>query len=360
MSETVQCDALVLGAGVVGLAAAAQLSKSTPHLVVLEAHEGFGRETSSRNSEVIHSGIYYPADSLKTTLCLRGRSLLYSFCERYAVTFRKCGKSVQAAQASELPRLEQIFQHARTLGVASERVAAGEIFFPESGIVNSHEFLAALEARAVEQGALLLYRHRVTGVRRKGANWELNVETPAGPLIVVAEQVVNAMGLAAAHWSNEALTTSHFEHRFCRGRYFQLSHRYRDRFSHLVYPIPEADGLGVHVTIDTGGFARLGPDVEWCSNSDLNRILAHYQCDWETLRPRFLEAGQRLIPDLSAGDLTPGTVGIRPKLFIDGKPHPDFLLENHDGWIHCLGIESPGLTAALAIGEKVAQLAERE
>ncbi len=364
MAEKLQSDRVILGAGVIGLAIAARLGDA--QTFVLEAHEGFGRETSSRNSEVIHSGIHYPPDSWKTRLCLEGQNQLYAFCETRGVPHRQCGKLILGAP-EESDRLEAIATRAQALDVPFERWNASQVhraepsltatdalYFPRSGIVDSHAFMGALEAIALRRETVLAYRHRVENITRIGSEFELSVETPNGKIEIRTPVVINAAGLAAAHWSNTALGTSRYEHRFCRGRYFNLSGKYRHRFQGLVYPVPQKDGLGVHATVDLDGYARLGPDVDWCTDSHLENLPAHYRCDWDAIKEAFALSAKRLVPEIQSADLQPGTIGIRPKLFQGGKATPDFLVEAHGGWVHCLGIESPGLTSALAIADRVA------
>jgi len=368
MPETIQTECLVIGAGVIGLAVAARLAERYD-VILLEAHTKFGQETSSRNSEVIHSGIYYPPGSLKTDLCVRGREMLYAFCTGARVPYRQSGKFVIATEKKDREVLARIEKHAAALEISCSRVSGETIrleeplvaateglFFPESGIVDSHALMAALERKAMASGASFAYRHRVVRAEKNAGGWLVEWESPEGKGAAQANSVVNAAGLAAAELSNQFLGTDRFEHRYCRGRYFGLSAKYRDRFRHLVYPVPEAHGLGVHVTLDMAGLARLGPDVDWCKNSLYVDRAQNYECDWEKLRPAFLAAARRYLPSLDDTDLQPGLIGIRPKLFIDGEPHPDFLIENDRGYIHCLGMESPGLTAALAVAERVEEL----
>ncbi len=368
MAEAISTEVVIIGAGVIGLSIAERLAKHH-EVILLEANEKFGQETSSRNSEVIHSGIYYPPDSRKTALCLRGRKLLYDFCAQAKVPYRKCGKLLVGTASDQTAYIEKLAAHCQILEVPFERYSkktiqekepnleVGEgLFFPESGIVDSHQLMAALERRAIQAGAQLAYRHSLTQIACEGNDWVVQWETAEGKGTARAGRVINAAGLAAARWSNQALGTTKYSHRFCRGKYFHLKSNYRNKFSHLVYPVPEKDGLGVHVTLDLSGDVRLGPDVEWCGNSSFEERSQWYECDWEKSRGSFLKAAQRLCPQLRAEDLTPGLIGIRPKLFLNGEPRPDFLIENHDGYIHCLGIESPGLTAALAIAEQVGEI----
>lgn len=357
------CDRVVVGAGVIGLAIAEQLAD--PGLVVLEAHPSFGMETSSRNSEVIHSGIHYPKDSLKTKFCLSGREKLIAFAQAHEIPYRLCGKATVAVSPEEQAYLADLAAHADALGVAFEHWSAtrlkqeepeiealSALFFPGSGIVDSHALMAVLERKAQEKGALLAYRHRVQAVEKCRAGWRLRVQTPSGLLEVEARQVVNAAGLAAAYLSNLARRNRKYAHRFCRGRYLQMSGA--SPFRHLVYPVPQKDGLGIHITLDLGGQARLGPDTDWCLSQAIEDLPAQYDCDWDALIPAFAEAVRRYYPRLSSSTLSPGLIGIRPKLFVNGMAHPDFVLESSENWVDCLGMESPGLTASLALAEEAA------
>lgn len=371
--EKIETDGLVIGAGVIGLACAEQLSKTVRSgtCILLDSHPGFGRETSSRNSEVIHSGVYYPLDSKKTAWCIRGRKLLYEFCEKHHVPYAKTGKFLVACRPEEQSYLHQRAEHCKQLGVPNEFASAAQIrvkepwikaesalVLPQSGIVDSHVLMATLEKLFTEHGGMLAYRHRVEGIQFEKDRWILKVITPQGSLLISTPLVVNAAGLGAPELSNQAINIQKYEHRFCRGRYFTLSAKYQNKFNHLIYPIPPKDGLGIHVTVDLDGFPRIGPDVEWNPGyrySDMEKL---YDCDWETLKEPFVKAVNRYCPSVTTADLTPGLIGIRPKLFLDGAICPDFLVENHMGFIHCLGVESPGLTACLAIAEEVTKLAQ--
>lgn len=362
----VECEQLVIGAGVIGLSIAARTGSTGT--LLLESHSGFGRETSSRNSEVIHSGIHYPADARKTKLCIEGRARLTAFAQTHGVPWRRCGKLTVATEPAERLTLERLAEHSARLGVPVEfwdgaRVAQAEpslrvheaLHFPESGILDTHACMAVLERQARERGVSLAYRHRVISAQSVSGRWELEVESPQGALRVRADRVVNAAGLGAAELSNQALNTTRYEHRFCRGRYFRLSPRFHGRFGRLIYPVPNRDGLGVHLTIDLAQSVRLGPDTDWLPLGP-DALAGTYDCDWEALRERFLIAGQRYCPELTPADLSPDQIGVRPKLFLDGQAHPDFLIENQRGWVHCLGMESPGWTACLAVAETVAGL----
>lgn len=358
-------DLLIVGGGVIGLAVAAGVPEGSSAILV-ERHSRFGQESSSRNSEVVHSGIHYPPDSLKTRLCLRGRDLLYEFCVNHGVGVEKTGKIVVACDTAELSRLEEIARHSRALGVPVDELTAsqvtrlepdvraeGGLHFQESGIVDSHELMLALEARAQGRGVMLAYGHRVIGVERAQGAWSVRVQAPGEEIAIRARRVVNAAGLKAAELHALVTGDPRYSHRYCRGRYLVLSRRFAGIFHRLVYPVPPKDGLGVHVTRDLAGNARLGPDVEWLSETRADALDPWYDCDWEALKPSFLAAAGRYLRDLQPGDLGAGLVGIRPKLFSSGTAVGDFLLVASDGWVHCLGIESPGLTSCLAIADEV-------
>lgn len=366
--ERIQTDILVIGAGVIGLSVAAKLSQKAA-LILVESFPQFGRETSSRNSEVVHSGIYYPVGSLKTQACIEGRRRLYEFCEQFGVPFAKVGKFVVSTQPEEDAYLEKLAKHCQQVDVPVTRELGSvvmqqepliqvreAVFLPETGIVNSHALMAVFERQIVEQDGLVAYRHRVRKVHRDGNSWITQIQTPEGELEIQSEWVINAAGLAAAELSNAALQEQKYEHRFCRGRYFSLSQKYQNQFKSLIYPVPPKDGLGIHVTVDLDGFARLGPDVDWClETKNYAEIETLYDCDWNTLQPVFTQAVRRYCPQVESKDLSPALIGVRPKLFIDGKAQPDFLIENLGGFIHCLGIESPGLTSSLALAEHLSR-----
>lgn len=360
--QTVDTETVIIGAGVLGLAVAAELGGET---ILVERHPSFGNETSSRNSEVVHSGIYYPADSEKTRACLEGRRLLYEFCARHGVDAPKVGKFVVSTAESEDAYLEKLASHARAVGVPCEWRECDEplievrraLFFPETGIVDSHRMMAALEGVAASRGCLIAYRHRLVGVEPVSGAWALTAETPDGLIRLVARRVVNCGGLAAARLAKLADPGSPYEHRYCRGRYFQLSGKFHGKFRRLVYPVPPKDGLGVHVTIDTAGAARLGPDVDWSALAD-DTDPALYDCAWDALVPSFVDAARRYLPSVRAEDLAPGFIGVRAKLFRDGVASPDFLVRQNEVaragiWIDSLGIESPGLTSSLSLARGI-------
>ncbi len=367
-TETVQTEVVVLGAGVIGLAVSATLSKHH-ELLLMESHARSGQETSSRNSCVIHSGIYYPRGSRKTDWCIAGRTLLYEYCEKNRVHYRKCGKAVVSTSAEDDVYLEKLESHSRSLNVPCEWRTKSQLekdvsflsvrkalFFPETGIIEVHDLLDRCEQQTTSQNGQLLYKYSLKDIGREKHGWQLTFDSPAGTCLVSAKFVVNATGLAAAEWSNRALGVTRYEHRYCRGRYFLLGKRHQNTWPYLVYPTPEQHGAGVHVTLDLEGNCRLGPDVDWCSSSKFSEHEKWYDCDWSSILPAFASRVRHYAPSIQDAELSPGFIGIRPKLFVDGKAHTDFLVENHDGFVHCLGIESPGLTACLAIADEVRKI----
>ncbi len=362
MSSSVECDVLVIGAGVIGLACATRAAERGRQTILIEANAHFGEETSSRNSEVIHSGIYYGTNTNKTRWCVEGRSLLYAYCEKKGISHSRLGKMVVSVNEQETAYLQTLADHCRSLAVPHVFLSKTEaekrepllavreaLFFPETGIVDSHQLMAALERDFLSANGMVAYQHRLLNTERRGDTWEVSVQSPAGMLVIRTPRLINAAGLYAARLANQILDTHRFEHRYCRGRYFTLGASYRRKFQHLVYPVPQEHGLGVHVTLDTDGMVRLGPDVDWIEKLDQST----YTCDWNALSPHFARAAQSYFPSLQESALSPGQIGVRPKLYVDGDAHKDFWLETASGSTHCLGIESPGLTAALAIAQHI-------
>ncbi len=372
--DTWDTDLVVVGAGVVGLAVAQAVLAERPGLsaLVLERHAKFGFETSSHNSEVIHAGIYYKGLPLKARHCRDGRELLYDFCQRRGIPHQNTGKFILATTAEQLPALEAIRAAAAENGVALQDADAAKcrdltgnpqiyagLWSPTTGIVNSHELMRTLEADISNAGAHLLYSHAYAGIESQGADGTLlRVKGPGGETTLIrARAVINAGGLAAARIAND-FGLAGLEIRACRGRYFKLSSRWRKRFAQLIYPVPDPrGGLGVHLTFDLAGDARLGPDVRWAEGEADDHV--HYRFEdgggLEILQNSFLEAGRKLFPDLQPGELAPDYVGVRPKLFVNGEAFKDFSIRQGSGasW-HLLGVESPGLTSSLSLAKDLA------
>ncbi|MGQ0677166.1 MAG: NAD(P)/FAD-dependent oxidoreductase [Rhodospirillales bacterium] len=367
MTETVECA--VIGAGVVGLAVARALALRGREVVVLDAAEGIGTQTSSRNSEVIHAGIYYPTGSLKALLCVAGRRALYAYCADRGVPYRDCGKLIVACAEDEKPGLEKLKAQAMANGVGdlewleprevSKLEPAvrsfGALLSPSTGIVDSHAFMLSLQGEAEAHGAMIAFLSPVLGGRVAGDGVELEVGG-AQATRLECRAVVNSAGNDApvVAGSLQGFPAQAVPRRyFCKGNYFTLT-GVRAPFSRLIYPAPEKAGLGVHVTLDMGGQAKFGPDVEWVDdpgNLDVDPKRAE----------RFYAAIRRYWPGLPDGALSPGYAGMRPKLQAPGEPAQDFAIQGPrehgvKGLVNLYGIESPGLTASLAIADRVAEL----
>ena len=350
---------VVIGAGVIGLAAARALAMAGRDVVVLERHDVIGSETSSRNSEVIHAGIYYATGTVKAEMCVRGKKMLYEYCRSHGVAHERVGKIIVATTEDQFDDLRGYQEQARANGVgelrwltqheieALEPAVSGMagVYSDTTGIIDSHGFMLALQGDLEAHGGAVSFLTEVTSVeigttapRVRCADFDLEPTT-----------LINAAGLSAPDVARQlGVETQGY---FAKGHYYTLSGR--SPFSHLVYPIAEAGGLGVHVTLDLGGQAKFGPDVQWIDAADY---------DFEHVnRERFIEAIQKYYPGLDPDRLQPGYTGIRPKLAPQGGPATDFVIQGPrvsgvPGTVNLLGIESPGLTAALAIAERVVAL----
>ena len=365
--ETVDC--VVVGAGVVGLAVARALAMAGREVIVLEAHETIGTETSSRNSEIVHAGIYYPKGSNMARLCVQGRRMLYRYCDDRGVPYSKCGKLIVATTEPETETLVSIKSRAEANGVegmrlltAAEAVAlepklqcTAALFSPATGIVDSHSYMLALQGDAEANGAMLAFFSPLERARAIGDGIELEIGG-AEPMKLRARLVVNSTGLHAPILARKIegmpankIPTAYY----AKGNYFTLAGR--SPFSRLIYPVPVPGGLGVHITVDMGGQAKFGPDVEWIPGIDYT--VDPHRAD------KFYAAVRRYWPGLKDGALQPGYAGIRPKIVPPGAPAQDFTIQGPaehgvPGLIHLFGIESPGLTASLALAERVVRVAE--
>ncbi len=360
-STDLETKVAIIGAGVIGLSAGEKISRRYSTLI-LEENEKFGQVTSSRNSEVIHSGIHYPENSLKTKWCIQGRELLYDYCKKRNVPYKKIGKLIIATNENEEKEIYNIKCHCDRLEIRAKNISQSEIkkkepdinamsalFLPETGVFDSHSFMASLEAYILSNGGIIAYRHEVIKIEPKKNGWLLTVKKEKEIFTIFSSIVINAAGLKAAFLSNMALNEQKYEHKFCLGRYFLLK---TDRkFHSLIYPVPSKDGLGVHITVDMADQVRIGPDTEWIEEKNLSNLPNLYKCNWDILYSKFLILTKKLYPKVKKENLSPQLVGIRPKLFIHNTQYHDFLVENHGGFIHCLGIESPGLTSALACAD---------
>lgn len=363
--EHVEC--VIAGAGVIGLAVARRLALAGREPLVLDAAYGIGTGTSSRNSEVIHAGIYYPPGSLKAKLCLEGRELLYDFLATREIAHSRCGKLIVATSESQIPALDGILRRARACGVDElswisasqarqmepELHCAAAIHSPSTGIVDSHQLMLALQAEAEANGAQFVFGTRVLGGRPDGNRIILSTQDigTGRQFELSTRHFINAAGLhahdianAIATWPSESIPPL----RLAKGSYFSLAGR--SPFSRLIYPLPSEAGLGIHLTINLAGQARFGPDVEWIDAIDY------------TVNPAKAEQFQRDIrtywPGLPERSLLPAYSGIRPKLSGPGGAAADFNIQGPEthgipGLVNLFGMESPGLTASLAVANQV-------
>lgn len=373
-TEVYEIDCLVIGAGAVGLACAAELARRGREVLVAEAAAGIGSGTSSRNSEVIHAGIYYPTGSLRHRLCTAGRRKLYQYLAARNVAHRKCGKLIVATAAEEEPQISSLHQRALANDVESmslltraEALAlepnlncVSALFSGETGIVDSHGYMLALRGDLEAHGGMIAFNAPVLRGRGSPSSFEVQVGG-ASPALVKSSTMVNAAGLdaQAVALSMEGLAAQHVPRLvLAKGSYFACAGA--PAFTRLIYPAPVQGGLGVHLTLDLAGQMRFGPDVEWLAKSDPASV--DYQVDIARAQS-FYAAIRRYWPALPDQALTPAYAGCRPKLSGPGEPAADFRIDGPkthgvDGLVNLFGIESPGLTASLAIGEHVADLVE--
>lgn len=357
-------DCIVIGAGVVGLAVARALAERGLETLVLERERSIGNGTSSRNSEVIHAGIYYPAGSLKARLCVRGKTLLYEYCAARGVPHRRCGKYIVATSPEQLGQLEALQAAGRANGVddlqllsAADAIAAepalrcvAALASGSTGIIDSHALMLALQGDFEAAGGWVAFDAPVLAghCEADGVTLEIGGEQP---MSISAGLVVNSAGLHAQSIARSlagldpAVVPQLY---LAKGNYYSLAGR--APFSRLIYPVPEPGGLGVHLTLDLGGQARFGPDVEWVQDID-------YRVD-PGRAASFHDSIRRYWPALRDGALQPGYAGVRPKLTGPGDPAADFVIQTArehgaPGLVNLFGIESPGLTASMAIAEEV-------
>jgi len=366
-----EVDCVVVGAGVVGIAVARALALAGRGVLVLDAAEGIGTETSSRNSEVIHAGIYYPQGSLMARTCVAGRRMLYAFCRERGVPHRNCGKLIVATSSEETERLAGIKTRAEANGVEGMRLmtaaearelepnlrCTAALCSETTGVVDSHAYMLALQGEAEAHGATFVFLSPVDCGTAVGGGVEITVGG-ADPIALRCRLLVNSAGLHAPALARRIggmpphLVPNAY---YAKGNYFTLAGR--SPFSRLIYPVPVPGGLGVHLTIDLGGQARFGPDVEWIDTIDY--AVDPHRADG------FYAAVRRYWPDLKDGALQPGYAGIRPKIVPREIAAQDFLVQGpraHGvaGLVNLFGIESPGLTAAIALAEVVRDLAAAE
>lgn len=366
---TERVDAVVIGAGVVGLACAYELSRRLDSVVVIEREVGPGREISSRNSGVIHAGIYYPHDSLKTKMCIEGKRRLYEWCEIHHVPHKRTGKLIVATSAEDEKRLAAIARHAREVGAGELTLLSGPeaqasepelrcalaLHSPTSGVVDVHELMASMIRQINGAGGAIVCHTTVEDVQQLQEGWIVQtIDTTGSETELHAGRVVNAGGLSALDIAAKSgLPDEQRPWRLypCKGSYFALGAGAPPTRNSLIYPLPEGGGLGVHITADISGARRAGPDAEFVDTID-------YSVD-ESRAERFAQAVARYLPAIRPEHLTPDYSGIRPKLVGPAGGFADFVIANpssQPGMVHLIGIESPGITASLAIGAFVSDV----
>lgn len=359
-----ETDTLVIGAGVIGLAIARALAGQGRDVIVLEVNGAIGQETSARNSEVIHAGIYYPEGSLKATLCVTGKEQLYTYCQDHNVAHDRIGKIIVATNEGQLPTLQSYQDKAKANGVLDlvslDRaqvaelepaiVSAGGLMSPSTGIIDSHGLMLAYQGDLESAGGTVAFQSPVIGgeITDQGIVLDIGGVSPAK---IRCKTLINASGHGAQHVAGSILgmPRAHIPNQFyALGHYFTLTGR--SPFNHLIYPVADEASLGVHVTLDLGGQAKFGPDVSWVDGVD-------YTFD-ETRKSAFTEAVRKYHPDLDDARIVPGYTGIRPKVAGPGAAAADFIIEGPNdhgvsGLVNLFGIESPGLTSSLALADYV-------
>jgi len=361
-------DLTIIGAGVVGLAIAERLASDSKEIILIERHDGFGRETSSRNSEVIHAGLYYPEKFLKSQLCVRGNPMLYERCVKFGIPHRKAGKVVVATAEEEIQKLHEVFEQANRNGVPGIRlITKAEIhelepqvaglmglYSSESGIVDVHQLMRHLEQSAIEKGVTIAYNCSVKGLHRDGDAYRLEVRDADGEEIeLISSIVINSAGLGADKIASMAgidLDEAGYDVHLCKGEYFKVSNRHRGVLQHLVYPAPTPLSLGAHADIALDGSFKMGPSAFYVDTIDYDVDPSHQR--------EFFERTHKFLPFVEYDDLAPDMSGIRPKLYAKGEPVRDFIIRDEKdrglpGLIDLIGIESPGLTSCLALAEHV-------
>jgi len=361
-------DITIIGAGVVGLAVAEKLSVKGNEVAVVEKNESFGQETSSRNSEVIHSGIYYRKGSLKLKLCLEGNRKLYDICLKNKVPFEKTGKLIAAFSKEDVEQLEKLFSNGRSGGVEGlELLSAAEarklepnldcrcaILCKSTGIVDSHSLMKYFKQKAEERGAVISFKSEVTGIEKTPAGFLLTVEEPGGvPYRFESAAVVNSAGLNAdkiAAMAGIDVKRAGYSQLYCKGEYFHVNDAYRKVFNKLIYPVPGAMGLGIHTVKDIRGSLRLGPNEFMVGGIDYSVDASHSE--------EFFIAAKNYFPGIRAEELMPDLSGIRPQVEPAAGGFRDFIIKEETahglpGFINLIGIESPGLTSAPAIADFV-------
>ncbi len=365
-------DVTVIGAGVVGLAVASEVAGKKRRVYVLEKNDTFGQETSSRNSQVIHAGLYYPPGSLKARTCVEGNRMLYAIGVRNGVAFKKLTKVVIATNEWEVGKLEALRKNGMDNGVKGLRLlsrhetkklepnvkAIAALFVPSTGIIDGHGLMKYFLQKAKDKGAQVVYRSKVTGIAKTNTGYWVEVQEARERFNFLTRTLINCAGLGAdevAAMPGIDITKAGYRLHYCKGEYFSVSGGKGKLVKRLVYPVPlpELAGVGIHVTLDLDGRMRLGPGVEYIKE-------INYKVE-EKKKPFFYESVKNFLPDLALEDLEPEMAGIRPKLQGSGEKQKDFVIHHETdkglpGLINLVGIESPGLTASPAIAKMVGNM----
>lgn len=368
-------DILIIGAGVVGLASAQHFAKMGYSVLVIERHASFAQETSSRNSEVIHAGIYYPTGSLKAKLCVTGNKKIYEWADQYNVPYKNTGKYIIATQDNEIDKLNEIYQQGRSNGVNSLQIADidklrseepyinanAALWSPDTGIIDSHKLMESFITVAETYNCDFAWKHTAFSINYIDNYFNVKISDPDNDIVEISvKYVINAAGLDSDTVAQKAgidIDKHNYRLNFCRGHYYRIKNSKKHLAKHLIYPVPPADksGLGIHVTLDMNGELKLGPDTEYLKNR-----IQDYSVS-ENLHTKFYNAASRYLIGLEYDDISPDQSGIRPKLQIQGGPVRDFIISEESdlglpGLINLIGIESPGLTCSIAIAEHIESL----
>jgi L-2-hydroxyglutarate oxidase LhgO len=363
-------DITIIGAGVVGLAIAENVSRTHNNVFLIEKHTSFGQETSSRNSEVIHAGIYYTKDSLKARLCVEGKWMIYDYCKKYDIPFNNCGKLIVATSEEEISVIEGIRLTALKNGVDDlsflEREQISELepnifalkalFSPSTGIVDSHSLMKQYETNSYNNGCQIVYGSEVTGISQIENGYKINLfDADKNNYSFTTRIIINSAGLTSDKVSEMVgISDDSLKIHFCKGEYFRINPPKNRLINRLIYPVPhqKMEGIGIHVTIDIGGGVKLGPDVKYLESN-----IYDYKVT-PSKQEAFYKSAKKFLPFLEFDDIAPEMAGIRPKIQKPGEPLRDFYImeetiRGYPGFINLIGMESPGLTSSIAIAKYV-------
>lgn len=366
-------DITIIGAGVVGLAIAEKVSEEHNNVFLIEKHLSFGQETSSRNSEVIHAGIYYTMGSLKARLCVEGKWLLYDYCKKYNIPYNNCGKLIVATSEEEISVIEGLWQTAIRNGVNDLRLlekyqiaelqpdifALKALFSPSTGIVDSHSLMKQYETNTINNGGQIVYGSEVSGIDKISNGYRITLlDSDKRNYSFTTRIVINSAGLTSDKVSEMVgLTDDNLKILFCKGEYFRINPPKNRLIKRLIYPVPHQnmEGIGIHVTMDMGGGVKLGPDVKYLESNIYDYKLT------ASKQEAFFKSAKKFLPFLEYDDLAPEMAGIRPKIQKPGEPLRDFYImeetkRGYPGFINLIGIESPGLTSSISIAKYVNDL----